>query len=131
MKAKFWNIVSVVLAAALCIGVSTVFRACGAKEDGTWMHCHDVQRTVLVLGLAAAAAGLAGLSGRRAVPMAAAAAGAVISLITALLPGRIMPMCMMETMRCQAVMKPFVTVVCVVAVLVFAAGLAAAIREKR
>ena len=37
--------------AVLAIGVMTVFRACSAKEDGTWMHCHEVQTALAITGV--------------------------------------------------------------------------------
>ena len=97
----------------LSCGSATVFRACAAKEDGTWMHCHDAQTAVTLC-----AAGLCLLfllcarmkaPGGRAVLCGAGIAG---SIVTMLLPGVVMPMCMMKTMRCYALMQPFVRLMC-------------------
>ena len=98
----------------LSCGAATVFRACARKEDGTWMHCHDVQIAVTLC-----AAGLCLLflfCARMKAPAGRAAlcgVGIAGSIVTLLLPGTVMPMCMMKTMRCYALMQPFVRLMCV------------------
>ena len=110
MKEKGFSvlaIVSAVLALVLAIGVGTVFAACGPKDDGTWMHCHDVQMAIIACGVViaivlAVAAFVKGTGAK-----AALFAVAIICCIVVLALPSVMPMCGMETMRCHAVMAPF------------------------
>ena len=127
-----WNLASFICAALLALGVMTFFKACGPAEDGTFMHCHDVQLCVFALGLC-----LAGLSLVLSffslflpVRLFLEGAGLVLSAAAALLPGRLMPMCMMETMRCQALMKPFVTLTACLLAILFAVSLAGDLRKR-
>ena len=101
------SLVTTVLGLMLGIGVMTMFAACGPKEDGTWMHCHDVQialaacSAVITFALALATF----LEGRGA--KIALYVVAIVGCIVAIALPSIMPMCMMDTMRCHAVMAPF------------------------
>lgn len=116
--AKKHDLPGIALAACgvvLAAGVMTAFRACGPAEDGSWMHCHDVQLYLAGLGVAVAACGIARVfmqssTARTVLAVIAIAAGVAIVL----LPG-VMPMCMMDTMRCHAVMAPFARVMGVAA----------------
>ncbi len=128
-KKSIFAWIPVILSGLLTVGTLTVFRACGPKEDGTWMHCHAAQNDIALAGavifvlLVAAAL----LKNRRlsAALQAAAAAGCVIAV---LIPGTLVPMCMMTTMRCHAVMKVFVRIM---GGLTAVLSLAAALRSAR
>ena len=98
----------------LCIGTATIFQPCEAKEDGTWMHCHDVQTAVIAgsLFLTAVLIG-SGIIQSKKYAITTYFAAAICSGVIFFLPGIIMPMCMMHTMRCYAVMQPFVRIMSV------------------
>lgn len=100
-----------VISFLLAAGTMTAFKACGPKEDGQWMHCHTAQN-------AAAAGGfllcilfilcifIHSFKVRTALYIVGIAGAAVVFMI----PGGIVSMCMMRTMRCYAVMQPYVRV---------------------
>lgn len=120
------------LSVLLAAGVMTLFRACPPAEDGTWMHCHTVQIYLCGLGIAAAVIAAAGLLIRsRSAALVLDLAGAAAACIAALLPGTIMKMCMMDTMRCYAVMQPFARVMGVLLILVFGIDFIKVLRTKR
>ena len=106
-----WKFVPAVLGLVLAIGTATLFRACAMKEDGTWMHCHTAQTAVVIMGCVMCALGLAAaLSKTKSLRVAMYGlliAGACVSF---LIPGVIVSMCMMTTMRCYSVMRPFVRI---------------------
>lgn len=58
---KICSVLPMILALGLSAGVMTAFRACPRGDEGMWMHCHDAQILIFVIGLfmAAAAAGSA------------------------------------------------------------------------
>ena len=103
------DIVLLLLSAVLLIGVLTVFAPCGPKEDGSWMTCHWAGRAV-----AGAAAALTVIAALRPIARNARLgldlAMLPISLLTLLLPGKLIGLCMMAEMRCRSVMTPAVTV---------------------
>ena len=114
MDSKKFPIISLaaaVLALVLAVGVATAFGACGMKEDGTWMHCHDTQTAIMACGavitVALAAATFLKAKGARIALYVIAIIGCIVVLA---LPS-VMPMCMVDTMRCQSVMAPFARIV--------------------
>ena len=117
------------LCLALALGVAFVFGPCGPKEDGGYMTCRWAGRAVLGLGIAMTALALIRLLLPRRARLGAdagliACAGAAIAM-----PGTLIHLCMMESMRCRAVTRPAVTVLC--AVIAAAALLDAALQIRR
>ena len=56
---KICSVLPMILALGLSAGVMTAFRACPRGDEGMWMHCHDVQILIFVIGLFMAAAACA------------------------------------------------------------------------
>lgn len=118
---KILNIILLAVSAALCAGVKLVFHACPKTDAGMWMHCHDAENWVC--GLAGGMTLLALLmllirNGKLAGVFGALTA--VCAAVTAFVPGKIVKMCMMDSMRCHATMKPAVIVCCIlIALLAF------------
>ena len=117
MEKKF-SVISLVAAVAglvLVIGVMTVFAACGPKEDGTWMHCHDTQMAIAACGvMITVALALATFLKGKGAKIVLYVVAIVLCVVVLALPS-VMPMCMMDTMRCHAVMAPFARVVAALA----------------
>ena len=112
-KVTLFDVVLCVLSLALCLGTAFVFHPCGPKDDGSWMLCHWAGRTVVALGAAFVLASII----RFFVPAEAkkgfSLAFLPFSVVTFLVPGFLIKMCMMHEMRCWSVMKPFVSVLTV------------------
>ena len=105
------DIALLVLCAVLFIGTLTFLAPCGPKEDGAWMTCHWAGQTSIAL--AAVLLTLAVM--HAAVPMGGAKLGIDLAVLPAAvlasqIPGHVIGLCMMETMRCRAVMRPGVAV---------------------
>jgi len=127
---KIFAIAGIILSCALAVGTATVFKACGPKDDGTWMHCHTVQNAVVVLGICMAAVFAVVLFSRiKPLNVSLSAVEAIGSVVTFLLPGTLMSMCMMDTMRCYTYMQPFVRVVSVLILAVSVATLAESLKK--
>lgn len=106
-KPSFISFVPAIASLLLAIGVCTVFAACGPKDDGSWMHCHDVQIAIAICGaIATVVFAAAAFVKSGAARTALFVVGALVCIVVLLLPS-IMPMCMVDTMRCHAVMAPF------------------------
>lgn len=117
--------------AVLAIGVMTVFRACSAKEDGTWMHCYEVQTALAITGVILTLISVAALLISSAgVCILLRLAGIAAAVIAVLLPGTLMKMCMMDTMRCYAVMRPFAWIMGALIALLSLLDLTGRIRQK-
>ena len=118
MKRNAYGIMTwlpVALAVLLALGVMTVFRACGPKEDGAWMHCHSAQMgSALASGIVAILLAGAGLAKNRTLKAALYALAVLGCGILFLIPGTLVSMCMMRSMRCYTHMQPFVRILAAV-----------------
>ena len=125
-----FDVILLALSVILLLGVLTVFAPCGAKEDGGWMTCHWAGNAV-----AGAAAVLTALAVMRIFAKDGKAqswlSAAMIptALLSALIPGRLIALCMMPSMRCRAVMSPAVTVLSVL--LIAAAAIDIIFRRRK
>ncbi|MBR2086465.1 MAG: DUF4418 family protein [Oscillospiraceae bacterium] len=127
-KINITDVCLLVFSAALCLGVKLVFHACGMKEDGSWMNCHWAEQAVFAISIGlTVTAGLRLLLSRQA-KAGAALAMSVVSVMTALLPGVFVRLCMMDTMRCHAVMRPAVIILCA---LIAVTGIADAVTGRK
>jgi len=108
MKSRLKYLAILIPGVLLALGVTTVFRACAVKDDGTWMHCHDTQNWLLVFGFIICVLGLrALLTDKRAAHMILSAASLILGLAAAVLPGTLLSLCGADTMRCRMLMTPF------------------------
>ena len=102
----------------LGIGTYFIFHACEIKEDGTWMPCHDVQNAVVLGGgLLTVLFIVSAVVKNKKIRIVLNGAGLIGAAVIFLLPGTLMPMCMMHTMRCYTVMQPFVRIMCALIVI--------------
>lgn len=109
------GIVILAICLVITLGVEFMFHSCGAHDDGSYMACHWAQKAVMAAGiiLAIQAAALVITKERKlqAIISSCIACGAIV---TALIPNIIINLCMMPTMHCNAVMRPWTIVCCVV-----------------
>ena len=104
------------LGLTLCLATQL---ACGPRGDGSEMICRDASQAVVWLGGALAALALLRLPARGRVRLALDALIAALAAAAAILPGNLLPLCMMRTMRCHFLLRPAVILVGV-AILAFA-----------
>lgn len=89
------------------IGIFTFFRGCGPAEDGSWMTCHWAAQAIK--GISAVI--LVDVVAHVIIPDARIKMGLSTGLIplavlAMVVPGHLINLCMMNTMRCRAVMTP-------------------------
>ena len=104
------DIVQLALCLCFLLGILFVFGPCGPKEDGGWMTCHWAGQAVT--GVAAVLAVLALLRlvmKNPGVKAGLSLASVPAALLSLLIPGRLIGLCMMADMRCRMVMSPAVT----------------------
>ena len=85
----------------------TLFKACGAKEDGSFMTCHWAHQTLLVFAVLLIVLSLLHLvfgDARRKQGIAIAVIAVCFAAM--LIPGRMIGLCMMADMRCRKWMVP-------------------------
>ncbi len=120
------------LSLLLALGSFTVFAACGVKEDGSWMRCHSAQTTVTLCAvLLSAFLVLPAFIRKRALRIVLNGIGIAGSIAVFLIPGKLMPMCMMHTMRCYTLFQPFVRIMAVLVACSCLIQVIQATRERR
>ena len=123
-KTIILDVILCVLSALLCFGTKFAFHACGPKDDGGWMACHWAEQSVFGLGLVLLILSLvmtfAFKDGKTKSGIALSLEGiAALALVT---PNHLISLCMMNTMRCHAVMKPAVIIISILIILCGAAA---------
>ncbi len=131
-KISVWSFVSFILSLLLTIGSTTVFAACGLKDDGTWMRCHSAQTMITALSaVLTAVILLQTFLPHKALKVLLNIVSIIGCIVIFLIPGTLMPMCMMHTMRCYTVMQPFVRIIVVLIAALTLISTTQEIRKKR
>ena len=118
-----WDIVLLALALIMFVGLVTFLQPCGPKDDGSWMSCHWAGQALLGVAGAMLALAAVRLFVRSGVKLGLDIGSAVLAGLAMLLPGHLIGLCMMDTMRCHAVMTPGVTVLSILSVAAAAADI--------
>ena len=107
-KIQSMNFIPAALSLLLSIGTLTIFHACEIKEDGTWMHCHEAQNAAVIGGLLLTVLlAIVPFLQNKSAKTILSGLCVVGAVVVFLIPGTIISMCMMQTMRCYTVMQPF------------------------
>ena len=110
IRQRPWVAVSFVAAVLLAVGALTFAGPC-VHDDGSVAACHAAAHAVVACGVIAAMASLAALFPRNVrTAWCLAFVSAAAGLFAAVSPGTLFGLCMMQTMRCWTVMKPFALV---------------------
>lgn len=105
---KYGLIIVTMLAAITYYGIYNFASPCAPAHDG--MHCIEARNTIARVLVAMQILSVVGLINFRPIRVVFTAAINGLSLIALLLPGTILPLCMITRMRCYTHMQPFVRV---------------------
>jgi len=129
------NLLTVLLLALsifLTFGTQFLFHACNVKEDGSYMLCHWAQRAVTGTGAVLIILYILCMIAKdRKIKAAFITAGIPVTILAMLFPDVLISMCMSDTMRCQAVMRPAVLAVGCAILIITAVSLPVNLRRKR
>lgn len=115
---KVTDILIFIAAAVYAVGLKTLFRSCGPMEDGSWMTCHWAEQAAFGAAVALLIiAALRFVSANPGVKLGISIASIPVSLLGIVFPGVLIRLCMMNTMRCHAVMRPFCIVMSVLIII--------------
>ena len=119
---SFMDILMLIPGILLTIGVKTAFHPCGMHEDGGYGSCHWAGQAVFGIGIVLLVIGILHLIMRKpAGKMGLSLAVIPLALLAAVLPKNLISLCMMASMRCNAVMRPAVLVIGILTALLAAA----------
>ena len=106
------EIIILILCLLLSAGVNIFFPACGPKDDGSYMNCHNAQMAVSIAGaILLLLEVFSALCSRKKLALLLQALMIPGAILTMLLPQTIIHLCMMPDMQCRAVMRPAVLVI--------------------
>ncbi|MBR3494719.1 MAG: DUF4418 family protein [Clostridia bacterium] len=97
-------LVILVLSQVIVFGETTFLSPC-VHEDGSFGPCHWAGRALLGLGCVLGALALLSLCGKRA-RFGVFLSGLPVCALGILIPGTLIDLCHMSTMRCRMVMQP-------------------------
>lgn len=102
------SIVLFLLCLIQALGIKTIFKACPA-HDGTYMSCHWAEQAVLAFAIALTILSLLALIAKSVQAKKALCLSIIpLTVLSALIPGKFITLCMMADMRCISIMKPAV-----------------------
>ena len=127
-KVRVTDVLLLALGVLLLAGTLTFLSPCGPKEDGSWMTCHWAGNAVAGVAGALLALAVVRLFVSGGAKLGLDVGTAALAALAALLPGRLIDLCMTAGMRCRAVMTPGVTVL---AALTLAAAAADILLRRR
>ncbi len=105
---RYGLIVVTLLTALTCYGIYTFASPCTPVHEG--MHCVTARDTIARVLVAMLILSIVGLLNFKPIRVISTMALSGLSLVALLLPGTILPLCMMLSMRCYTHMQPFVRV---------------------
>lgn len=109
-KIAWTDIALLILSLILCFGTAFVFTACDMKDDETWMRCHWAQVAVVGLGAVMVFLNITRFFLDRKIRLGIDISCIAISVLAALTPHTIIPLCMINTMHCRSIMQPSVII---------------------
>lgn len=125
IRANLSLVIAAVLSALLVVGVLTFAGPC-VHEDGSHGGCFTASQAIVTCAAISLVASIVGIAlgkarARGALALVAALAGAC----AAACPGWLFSLCMVQTMRCWTIMRPFALVL---GILVAVCGVVAAVK---
>ena len=116
MNRNFYDFLPTVVGLILAIGVMTIFSACKEPmDDGMWMSCHYAQMYVFADAVVMVVLSLIGVFvSNYKVRICVDFVEMVLTVFAAFIPGILVGLCMMDTMRCHILFRPFTIVVSIV-----------------
>ena len=103
-----------VLSLVFLVGLLTFAGACGPTEDGGFMTCHWAGQAVTAIAVLLLITSIVRLAVRdRGIKKGLSIAILLTAITAAVIPGNVISLCMMNTMHCHAVMRPFIIVMAV------------------
>ncbi len=118
MKYKKFDILNLIAALVLSVGIMTVFQACALQDNGSWMKCHDAQLYIFYIGIVITLLSLLYIFiNSRLSKLIINTLVIGLAILQAFLPGNILSMCSLFSMRCYTIMKPFSIIMGVILVL--------------
>ncbi len=129
LKIGVSDVLLALLGILFLVGILTFFAPCRPKDDGSWMVCHWAGNSVTGVAAVICFLSLVHLFVFNSrIRMGLDIALFALAILADLIPGHLINLCKMETMRCHTVMSPSVFVI---SILILIVSLADFLIQKR
>ncbi|MBQ5311943.1 MAG: DUF4418 family protein [Oscillospiraceae bacterium] len=116
-KETIFGISETAVSLLLTIGSFTFLSACGIHE-GKYMACHWAQNTITLLGIILTVQSVARLILKDRARIGLSLSIFTLAVSAVLIPGTVINLCMMETMRCHTIFRPAVFAIGIILALI-------------
>lgn len=114
-KSLVFDIVLILLSVFFAVGSGFIFTACGPMEDGKFMTCHWAWIAVVSIAVVLSVQSLLRLFFKSSeAKRGISAAMLPLAVLSAVVPKTLINLCMMDTMHCHTMMRPFALVMGIV-----------------
>lgn len=110
-KIGLGDIAFVVFSLVFLVGITTFFAPCGPKEDGSWMNCHWAGNALIGLSAVLVVLSLVHIFVPAQVKIGIDSAAFLIAVLAIVLPGNLIKLCGMHTMKCHTLTRPATIIV--------------------
>lgn len=100
------EIILCLISVIFLIGILTVFKTCGPKEDGSYMTCHWAGNAITGLAAVLTVIAVLHLFVKSQAKIGMDLAIIPTAFFTAILPKNVIGLCMMDNMQCQSLTRP-------------------------
>lgn len=111
---KFIDLIFAILNILFFIGITFVFHSCGQKADGSWMTCHYAQNIIKLSSTIGMILSIINIFVNVQTKLGIYVSTLAISIGTIFVPGKLIPLCMMNDMKCNAITKPSIIIFAVI-----------------
>jgi hypothetical protein len=126
------DIVLLVVSLAYVVLLLTVFKACGPKDDGSFMKCQWAWRAVVTTSIVIAVNAVIHLAiPDKNIKLGLAIAIFTVSVANIFLAGTIIPLCGMATMECRTLTQPGNTVLGIITAIAAVADIIVSVIKKK
>ena len=105
-KTGVGDIILCLISVLFLIGILSIFKTCGPMDDGSFMTCHWAGNAIAGLAAVLTAIAVLHLFVSSQVKIGLDLAIIPTAILAAILPGNLISLCMMDSMRCQSVTRP-------------------------
>lgn len=130
-KVNALDIVLSVISVLFVLGSAILFDACPAKPEGGFMACHWANRAATAVGVVIFALSIESIFVSNQIKIGLNSGIFALAILLAIIPGILINLCKMQTMRCWTTFRPAVLVFAILIALFSVLNLILLIRKEK
>lgn len=130
-KINVLDVILSVISLIFVLGSIFIFDVCPAKADGSFMNCHWANRAATAVGVVIFALSLENIFVENKIKIGIISGIFASSILLGIIPGILINLCKMQTMRCWTTFKPSVLVFAILIAVFSILNLVLLIRKEK